>query len=273
MKKISFVGAGSMAEAVIAGIVNTQFLKSDQVFVINKENKQRLDELHEKYGVVAETNKENVVKGADIIVIATKPYDVKDAILSIAPYVKEDQLIVSVVAGISTEQIVNNIQKKIAVIRTMPNTSATIGYSATAICKGKYATDEHIKQAIALFEAIGTVSVVNEEQMHIVTGISGSGPAYVYYLVEAMLKAAQEEGLDERTAKQLITQTVIGAGKMLENRSEPVTVLRENVTSPNGTTAAGIKTLSEYDFQEAVVQCVKNATKRSIELGIENEKI
>src|SRR5690625_4172934 len=128
----------------------------------------------------------------------------------------------------------------------MPNTSATICYSATAITKGAFATDADITLARRLFEAIGTVSVVEEEQMHIVTGISGSGPAYIYYLVEAMLQAAKEEGLDEQTAKQLITQTVIGAGNMLQQRAESVTVLRENVTSPNGTTAAGIKTLGDY---------------------------
>lgn len=272
MNKISFVGAGSMAEAVIAGIVNKQFLDREQIYVINKENQERLDELKAKYGVITSTDRKAVIEGADIIVIATKPYDVNEALMSIRPYVDETQLIISVVAGISTEQILRSLQKKNAVIRTMPNTSATIGYSATAICKGKYATDEHLAQAKKLFEAIGSVSVVEEEQMHIVTAISGSGPAYIYYLVEAMLEAAQGEGLDEKTAKQLITQTVIGAGNMLRERTEPVTVLRENVTSPNGTTAAGIRTLREYRFQEAVKACVKSAKKRSIELGIENEQ-
>lgn len=269
MKKISFVGAGSMAEAVMAGIVNKQFLKSEQVYVINKENKERLAELHEKYGVVANTSREAVIKGADIVVIATKPYDIESALADIAPFIENDQLIISVVAGISTDAIANNIGKNVAVIRTMPNTSATIGYSATAICKGAYATDAHVEQARQLFEAVGSVSVVSEDQMHIVTGISGSGPAYIYYLVEAMEEAAKAEGLDEKTAKQLITQTIIGAGKMLQERTEPVHILRENVTSPNGTTAAGIRTLGEYKFQEAVVQCVKSATKRSKELGEE----
>src|SRR5690625_2511614 len=200
VNKISFVGAGSMAEAVIAGIVNTKFLNKDQVYVINKENKERLEELKNKYGVMIDTSREKVIQGADIIVIATKPYDVEAATKEIAPFVSEDQLIISVVAGVSTEQIAKNLNKDIAVIRTMPNTSATIGYSATAVCKGTYATDEHLKQAVRLFEAIGTVSVVEEEQMHIVTGISGSGPAYIYYLVEAMERAAMEEGLDEQTA-------------------------------------------------------------------------
>lgn len=270
MKKISFIGAGSMAEAVIAGIVNQNVLESDQIYVINKENRQRLKELHELYGVNGCTDREKVVSGADIIVIATKPKDVKNALKEYAQLIAETQLIVSVVAGVSTDSIAKSIGKKVPVIRTMPNTSATIGYSATAMCKGEYATNSHVEQARRLFEAIGTVSIVEEEKMHVVTAVSGSGPAYVYYLVEAMLEAAKEEGLDEAVAKQLITQTIIGAGNMLKVRTESPQVLRENVTSPNGTTAAGLKTLDAYRFKDAVIECVKSATRRSEELGKEN---
>src|SRR5690625_2177002 len=127
------------------------------------------------------------------------------------------------------------IGKRNPVVRTMPNTSATIGLSATAMCKGTYATDEHITEAKKLFESIGTVSVVTEEKMHIVTGLSGSGPAYIYYMVEAMYEAAEAEGLDVGVAKQLITQTIIGAGNMLQASEESPKSLREHVTSPNGT--------------------------------------
>lgn len=270
MEKISFVGAGSMAEAVIAGIVHKKVLKSNQVYVINKENKERLAFLHEEYGVKGSTSRKEVIEGADIIVIATKPHDVNIALKDIATFVTAGQLIISVVAGVSTEAIAKSIGKNVPVIRTMPNTSATIGYSATAICKGEFATEKHIAQANEIFEAIGTVSVVEEEQMHVVTGISGSGPAYIYYLVEAMEQAAKEEGLDEQTAKQLITQTIIGAGNMLQERTESPATLRENVTSPNGTTAAGIATLQQHNFKKAVIECVKSATRRSEELGEEN---
>lgn len=269
VNKVAFIGAGSMAEAVIAGMVNTKFLKNEQIYVTNKENGARLEELNEKYGVVGSGSKKEVIEGADIIVFATKPVDMKNAIEDCKEFIQKDQLIISVVAGISTEFIESNIEKDVAVIRTMPNTSATIGYAATAITKGRFASDEDIQLAKRLFEAIGTVSVVTEEKMHIVTAISGSGPAYVYYLVEAMEKAAKEEGLPEDVAKQLISQTVIGAGYMLKYANEPTSILRENVTSPNGTTAAGLRTLNEYHFEEAVINCVKSATKRSIELGKE----
>ena len=267
VKQVTFIGAGSMAEAIIAGMINKQFLTKEQIIVTNKENEERLAELEAKYGVVTTQDKEKALQDAELVIFATKPYDLEPAIDDVKPFVKKDQLILSVIAGISTDFISDKLAQDVAVIRTMPNTSATIGYSATAIAKGKYANDAHIDVAKEVFSAIGVVSVVEEDQMHIVTGISGSGPAYIYYLVEAMEKAAMDHGLDQTTAKQLITQTVIGAGHMLEKVAEPVATLRENVTSPNGTTAAGIDTLASYDFQKAVESCVANATKRSRELG------
>lgn len=269
VKKVAFVGAGSMAEAIMAGMVNKQFLSSEQIFVTNKENEDRLKELATKYNVVTLQDKEKTVQNADIVIFATKPSDLESAIADVKEYVTEDQLIISVIAGISTDFIKEKTGKDVAVIRSMPNTSATIGYSATAIAKGKFATDSDIALAEELFSAIGTVSVVEEDQMHIVTGISGSGPAYIYYLVEAMEKAAIDHGLDQATAKQLITQTIIGAGHMLEDATEQAAELRENITSPNGTTAAGLETLTSYRFTEAVESCVASATKRSRELGLD----
>lgn len=269
VKKVAFIGAGSMAEAIMAGMVNTKFLSSEQIFVTNKENGDRLKELQSQYNIVATQDKVETMKDADIVIFATKPYDLESAIEDVKEFVTKDQLFISVIAGISTDFITSKIGQEVAVVRSMPNTSATIGYSATAITKGAFATDADITLARRLFEAIGTVSVVEEEQMHIVTGISGSGPAYIYYLVEAMEKAAIDNGLDVETAKQLITQTVIGAGHMLEKSTIPVANLRENVTSPNGTTAAGLETLENYDFSKAVETCVTNATKRSKELGSE----
>lgn len=267
VQKVAFVGAGSMAEAIMAGMINKEFLQHDQIFVTNKENEKRLTELQNKYQIIGKQDKQETIQDADIVIFATKPYDLEAAMNDVKPFITKDQLIISVIAGISTDFMTEKLAQDVAVIRSMPNTSATIGYSATAITKGKFATDNDIALARQLFEAIGTVSVVEEEQMHVVTGISGSGPAYIYYLVEAMEKAAIDNGLDTTTAKQLITQTIIGAGHMLEQATEPVHILRENVTSPNGTTAAGIQTLADYHFSEAVEQCVSSATKRSIELG------
>src|SRR5690625_764820 len=149
----------------------------------------------------------------------------------------------------------------------MPNTSISIGYSATAISKGTFANENHLNTSTLLFNTIGTTVLVKEDKMDIVTGISGSGPAYIYYLVEAMERVAVEKGLDQKTAQLLITQTIIGAGKMLEQVDESAEKLREQVTSPGGTTEAGINTLATFKFQEAIMESVKSATNRSAELG------
>lgn len=271
MNKIAFIGAGAMAEAVVSGLVSKNYVKSNMVYVTNKENEERLNHFQNKYHVMTTTDKETALKDAKIVFIATKPYDIEKALIDVRPYINHQQLFISVVAGISTDQIQKMLQIDAPIIRSMPNTSASIGYSATAIAKGKFATNDHINIAEEIFSSIGKTVEVKEEEMHIVTAISGSGPAYIYYLVEAMQEVAVEEGLAPEVAEVLINQTIIGAGNMLENTSESVSTLRENVTSPNGTTQAGLETLKAHQFQEAIKSCVKSAKQRSIELGKENE--
>ena len=148
----------------------------------------------------------------------------------------------------------------------MPNTSAAILKSATAISPSKHATAEHIQTAIALFETIGLVSVVEEEDMHAVTALSGSGPAYIYYVVEAM-EAAAKIGLKEDVAKSLILQTMIGAAEMLKASEKHPSILRKEITSPGGTTEAGIEVLQEHKFQQALISCITQAAQRSHNLG------
>src|SRR5699024_213797 len=153
-----------MAEAIIAGLLNKRVVNAEQIYVTNKENEARLNELKQAFNVVSLTDKEAVIKGADAVIIATKPYEVVDSLHHIKDYLEEDQLVISVVAGISTNLIEQTLNKNVPVIRTMPNTSATIGYSATAMTKGTYATDDHVQIAKRLFEAIGTVSIIEEEK-------------------------------------------------------------------------------------------------------------
>lgn len=266
-EKIAFIGAGSMAEAIISGIVHKEILRKEQIIVTNKNNKERIDRLEHRYQIQSIQDKEKVAADADILILATKPYDLEAAVKSIKPYLRPDQLVISVIAGIATEYITELIGNNAPVIRAMPNTSASIGCSATALSAGKYAEDEHMTEAKALFETIGTTAIVAEADMHTVTGISGSGPAYIYYFVEAMEQAAVEAGLDQKTAKALVAQTVIGAGEMLKQTGESAGDLREKVTSPGGTTEAGLEALAANGFQDAVRNCVESARERSIELG------
>ncbi|MBM7701631.1 pyrroline-5-carboxylate reductase ProI [Metabacillus iocasae] len=267
ISSIGFIGAGSMAEAMVAGLVEKKQLRKQNIYVTNHSNDARLNYFKSTYGVNVTRDKQEIVTNCDLIVLAMKPKDVVEGVQSIKPFIKDKQFIVSVLAGVSTESIQTLIEKEVAVVRAMPNTSASIGLSATAIAKGEFATTYHIKESKQLFSSIGTVTIVKEDDLHAVTGLSGSGPAYVYYLVEAMEAAAHTIGLNQETAKDLILQTLIGSAEMLKHSSKSPATLRKEVTSPGGTTEAGLKTLSAYRYQEAMIECIKQATERSKELG------
>ncbi|SET14175.1 pyrroline-5-carboxylate reductase [Salinibacillus kushneri] len=267
INKMSFVGAGSMAESIMSGILNKQVVRPDQIYVTNKEDRERLEHIKTIYDVKISSDKKGVMEDADIIILAMKPKDVTDAINSIREYVSENQLVVSVLAGISTSYVEQELNQDVAVIRAMPNTSASIGFSATAIAAGKFAKSNQMNMVRQLFETIGTTTVVDEDDLHVVTGLSGSGPAYIYYLVEAMEAAAKESGLKEEISKELIVQTLVGAAEMLKNTQASPEELRQKITSPGGTTQAGLETLERYKYQEALMECIKNAKERSIELG------
>ncbi|AGT32648.1 pyrroline-5-carboxylate reductase [Geobacillus genomosp. 3] len=265
-RSIAFIGAGSMAEALIAGMTKT-FCHPEQIVVTNRQNRARLGELERTYGVRAAQNVHLAVERADIVILAMKPKDVAEAMAAVAPAIRPNQLILSLLAGVTTETIEQLAGRDVAVVRAMPNTSAAVGLSATAIAGGRFASEQHLETAKQLFETVGIVTVVPERDLHAVTGLSGSGPAYVYYLVEAMEKAAADIGLERNVAKTLILQTIIGAAEMLKASDKHPSVLRREVTSPGGTTEAGIGVLEQYRFQEAIAACIRRAATRSEELG------
>src|SRR5690625_910161 len=267
MKKIAFIGAGSMAEAIIAGIIHKKLVTSEQIYVTNKSDIDRLKKLKQTYDVITDINKERVINGANIVILSMKPQDVEEAAADIKQFLTDDQLIISVIAGVSTERIKQLLEIDVPIIRAMPNTSASIGLSGTAISSSSLATTNHIEIAKQLFDTIGLTVVVAEKDMHIVTAISGSGPAYIYYLVEAMEEAAVAAGFEQTIAHDLIVQMIKGAGEMLKRSNKSAKQLREEITSPQGTTEAGLKTLSEYNFQEALQACINSARERSVELG------
>lgn len=266
-KNIVFIGSGSMAEAIIAGMLDAKLMDRNQIYVTNKQDEKRLASIRETYGVQVSYDKQALFDLADVVVLAMKPKDLKDSIATIRPLIKENQLVISVIAGVMTATIEEMIGQKIAVVRTMPNTSAQIGYSATALAAGNYVGEQELMIAEKLFQTIGMTKVVAEKDMHTVTAVSGSGPAFIYYLVEAMRKAALEAGMDAETAEALITQTVIGAGKMLEQSGDAAETLRKNITSEGGTTEAGLHSLQANDFEEIIMACIASARNRSLELG------
>ena len=203
-KNIAFLGAGSMAEAMISGIVDSKKVPLSQITVSNHHNKEQLKTLKKKYNIQAVSQEQLQIVQHDIIVLAMKPKDAEDAIQSIAPLLQSDQLILSVIAGLQTSFIERLLPSGQQVIRVMPNTSSMIGESATALSSGKHTTQQNMELAKEVFQCIGEVFIIAENQMDIFTGIAGSGPAYLYYLMEHMEKVGIGAGLPEKVTREII---------------------------------------------------------------------
>ncbi|WP_210365661.1 pyrroline-5-carboxylate reductase [Bacillus sp. REN3] len=267
MKKLVFVGAGSMAEAMISGIEASGLLPGERIWITNKQDNGRLRKLEQKYGIKATYDHAQLFFDADAVVLAMKPKDAAAALGEIQPYLEEGMLVISVLAGVSIAAIEAAAGKSLAVVRAMPNTSAAIGKSATAFAVNGHVSLLQKMLVKELFNTIGSTAIVEEYQLDAVTGLSGSGPAYIYYLVEAMEKSATEIGLEKHTAKQLIIQTILGAAEMLAKSEKEPGQLRFEVTSPGGTTEAGISILEQHGVQDAFISCIKEATAQSRKLG------
>lgn len=266
--KISFIGAGAMSEAILSGLLKKEIIQPDSVFITNRKNDDRLQEINHTYDVKCSRNTKEVVKHGDILLLAVKPKDVDEAVETIKPFVRKEQLFISVLAGVSTAYLTYRLGLDLPIIRAMPNTSASIGLSATALVPGKHANDSHLKMAETLFQSIGTTVILEDEKdIHAVTGLSGSGPAYIYYFAEAMEEAARHLGISADKARSLVIQTILGAASMMSSTDEPPSMLRKKVTSEGGTTEAGIKKLEYFRSKDALVECIKEAAARSEELG------
>ncbi|SER40098.1 pyrroline-5-carboxylate reductase [Salipaludibacillus aurantiacus] len=269
--RIAFIGAGNMAEAIMSGVINTATLEPQQIIVTNRSNEQRLLDLHNKYGVQGMVQDRLPIESVDIIVLAMKPKDAEKCLLSLKNRLRPEQVVMSVMAGISTQFMERHLQPGQQVIRIMPNTSSMIQESATAISPGENVTMKNVKIAKNLLKAIGKVYVIEEDEMDLFTGIAGSGPAYFYYLMENIEKIAEENGMDAVKAREIGAQTLLGAAKMILGREESPAQLRENITSKNGTTACGLKALSFHGAGEAIQAAVKEAMHRSEEISHEFE--
>lgn len=267
MGNVGFLGAGAIAEAIIRGMLNAGIIQPEQVLVSNRSNRERLNELAEQYGVRVARSKPHLAEVCQVLVLACKPKDVADLLAEVGSRCRRGQIILSLAAGISTRFIEERVTDGVMVVRSMPNTSSQVGESATAICPGRNATAEAMALVRSMLEGVGQVYEVPEEQMDAVTGLSGSGPAYVYLILEAMMQAGVEVGLPADVARALSIQTLKGAAKMVAETGTDPGVLREQVTSPNGTTAAGLQELREAGFSQALVRAVARATERSRELG------
>ncbi|WHX47314.1 pyrroline-5-carboxylate reductase [Paenibacillus woosongensis] len=267
---ICFYGAGSMAEAIVRGLIHRKVAPPESITMLNRSNQERLAHLESAYGIKtgrSDAEKESSLISASVIVLAMKPKDAGEALKALGPKLNQEQLIVSVIAGLSISTIQALLGYKAPIARTMPNTSSSIGFGATGISFSAEVNETQTAQVLKMFEAVGTVQVIPEEQMEILTGVSGSGPAYIYYMMEAMIEAGIEGGLSVEQARELTVQTVLGAAAMMKETGEEPAKLRKDITSPNGSTQAALETLAAGSFNATVKAAVHRAAERSKEMG------
>lgn len=264
--KIVFFGAGSMAEALISGWVHSPTLPPLSLYVTNKSDHATLKRLEATYDTSCVVDHPESVETADFVVLAMKPKDVKDAFPAIRPQISGHTTVISVIAGIDMELLETAFPGH-AIVRAMPNTSATIGKSATVLSTNNLVSASTLEFVTQLFEAIGTVAVMPDDQMHAVTAVSGSGPAYVYYVTELLQQAAKEQGLPDEDAEALVLQTLEGAVAMLRETNEKPATLRHRVTSPGGTTEAGLRQMKQRGIETAITEGIAAATAQSHVLG------
>lgn len=263
-KKIVFIGSGNMAEAIISGFVKNDIVKSSNI-VCNDISEERLSILSHKYAVEIQQDKSQALENAEVVFLSTKPQNFDTILKEHSEEIKKAKLIVSVAAGISTEFIEKFLPKNI-IVRAMPNTPALVGKGAIAVCGGKNASKENIQDIADMFSVIGRVECVEEKIMNAITAVSGSGPAYVFYLSEIMRNTAEQFGIPADVAKHLVYQTIYGAGKMLIESGLDDTILRKHVTSPGGTTEKAIEDFEKNNFRQIVFSAIEKAKNRAEEL-------
>jgi pyrroline-5-carboxylate reductase len=264
-KKIAFLGGGNMAEALIRGLIAAKATKPDNLLV-SDVSADRLAHLHTAYGVTQRTNIA-AARDADIIILSVKPQVVEQVLAEIVSAVDHKKLVISIAAGIPLARIEKTLKDGSHVVRVMPNTPALVLAGASALAGGKNATDDDLALAQSIFNSVGRAVVVEEKLMDAVTGLSGSGPAYVFMIIDALSDGGVKAGLPRPLALELAAQTVYGAAKMVLETKEHPGKLRDMVTSPGGTTIEGLHALEKGHLRGTLMNAVEAATARSRDLG------
>jgi pyrroline-5-carboxylate reductase len=265
-RRLAFIGAGNMAEAVVAGLLHGGHLPPAQIMASDIRS-GRLDDIKKLYKVAVTENNYDAAASADVILLAVEPQVLDEVLREIAPVVGDTKLVVSVAAGYPIARLGGRLCGTRRIVRAMPNTPSTIREGITAMACDAGLAEEDVRTARALFEPIGKVVEVPERSLDAVTGLSGSGPAYVYVMIEALADGGVKMGLPRETAQLLAAQTVAGAARMVIESREHPGMLKDRVASPGGTTIAGLHELERGCLRATLMSAVEAATKRSIELG------
>lgn len=268
---IAFIGSGSMARAIIKGLVQTKTIDPQRIRASDRREDQR-KKATERYGIHTFEQNVEAIKGADYIFLAVKPQGIATVLKQLKPHLKSEQCIISVAAGIRISLMESVIGASAKIIRSMPNICSRIGEGATAISAGTHATDADLNAAKTLFDAIGMVVIVPEEQMDCVTGLSGSGPAFIFMIIEALSDAGVKMGLSRKNAHELSCQTVRGAAKLVQESKEHPGRLKDMVCSPGGTAISAVHTLEAGGLRTTLINAVETAAKRAGAISTMNDR-
>ncbi len=265
-KKIAILGSGNMGEALVKGLLRSGKASAEALLCADPRPERR-EEIQKRYGVHVTADNRAAAAQADVIVIAVKPQIIDVLLDEIAPAVDAKKLVISIAAGVPIAALARKLGAGVRIIRTMPNTPALVGAGATALARGPHATEGDLEQALSLFEAVGVAVVVEEHLLDAVTGLSGSGPAFVFMAIEALADGGVKVGLARPIAMALAAQAVMGSAKLVLETGDHPGRLKDQVTSPGGTSIAGVHALEQHGFRAALIAAVEAATKRSKELG------
>ena len=264
---IAIIGAGNIGRALLGGLIKGPEIEAKHLRV-TRRNPVALADLAVQFpGIQTFASNAEAVQGAQIVIVCVKPQHIQHVIDEVASHLEEEALLISVLAGMTTQTLAGMMGRQMAVIRAMPNTPALVDEAATAICKGEFASDRDLERAHKIFEAVGQVEVVPEYLMDAVTGLSGSGPAYIYMVIEALTDGGVKQGLPRPTALKLAAQTVYGAAKLVIETGKHPAILRDEVTTPGGTTINAIAELEAHGLRPMLIDAVATATHRSKELN------
>jgi len=264
IRKIGFIGGGNMAEALIKGLL-AGYLPTEKILVSEPSDLRR-EHLSDAYGIGLVDSNLELMEKADIIVFAVKPQIAVEILNEVSGAYTSDKLIVSILAGVTSATIEKYFQGAPRVIRVMPNIPALVGEAASAVCSGHHASREDLDVIKKLFETVGKVQLIDERQMDAATGLSGSGPAYIYTVIEALTDGGVREGLRRDVAHALAVQTVVGAALMVRETGEHPAILRDQVCSPGGTTISGVSILEKNGLRTTLMEAVSASAARSREL-------
>ncbi len=265
-KQIGFVGAGNMGEALIHGLLHGHLCRPEQI-LCSDAKPERLKTIRDRYGVKGTSHNGEVVKHSDILILAVKPQIMKPVVEEVAKHLDLKKLIISIAAGVPLEAIESCARKELKLIRVMPNICVSVREGISAIAAGRHASKEDLMVAKAIFDSVGKSIFIEEYLLDAVTGLSGSGPAYIFLVIDALADAGVKVGLSRNDALVLASQTVLGAAKMLIETGEHPGKLKDMVTSPGGTAIAGLHTLEQGGVRTTFINAVEVATERAKVLG------